>query len=351
MIKKIGKIVLLYAGLLMILTACNLESNGVVNESEDTEDKIQIGVSFESFVIERWAREKDIFLSKASELGAEVNVQIANGNLEEQISQIEYFIEKKVDVIVIVAADSDGLTEVVDKAQKEGIKVVAYDRLINNANIDLYISFDNVGVGRLMAEELVKEIGYSGEILIIMGPNTDNNVSLMMDGVQSVLRKTNIVVNKLVHAEGWQGEIAYEEVNQYISRGKVPSGIICGNDTLAGNAIRALAENRLVGTVYVTGQDADLDACQRIVEGTQDMTVYKDVELLATQAAKLCVDLATGQALSLKDTINNGRKDIPCQRIEVEVVNAENMDDIITGRYHQKSDIYLNVPKTSEDVE
>ena len=148
MIKKIGKIVLLYAGLLMILTACNLESNGVVNESEDTEDKIQIGVSFESFVIERWAREKDIFLSKASELGAEVNVQIANGNLEEQISQIEYFIEKKVDVIVIVAADSDGLTEVVDKAQKEGIKVVAYDRLINNANIDLYISFDNVGVGR-----------------------------------------------------------------------------------------------------------------------------------------------------------------------------------------------------------
>ena len=349
MIKRVRKLLLVYAVVLLMLCGCNLESNGVVNDTDDTEEKIQIGVSFESFVIERWLRERDIFISKASELGAEVNVQIANGNLEEQISQIEYFIEKKVDVIVIVAADSDGLTEVVDKAKKEGIKVVAYDRLINNADIDLYISFDNVEVGRLMTEEMISEIGDSGKILIIMGPHSDNNVSLVMDGIQSALRKTNIIVDKIVHAEGWQGEIAYDEVNKYISSGKVPLGIICGNDTLAGNAVRALSENRLVGTVYVTGQDADLDACQRIVEGTQDMTVYKDVELLATQAARLCVDLATDQALSLKDTINNGKKDIPCQLIQVAVVTADNMDDIITGRYHQKSDIYLNVPKTSDE--
>ena len=118
---------------------------------EQEEQEVQIGLSFESFVIERWMRERDVFVSAAKELGAEVNVQNANGDVEEQISQIEYFIKKQVDVIVVVAGDCEALSDVMIKAREAGIKTVSYDRLIMNAGCDLYISFDNTEVGRLLS--------------------------------------------------------------------------------------------------------------------------------------------------------------------------------------------------------
>ena len=111
------------------------------------EEKPLIGMSFDSFLIERWQRDRDVFVSTASELGAEVNVQIANGDASEQISQIEYFIKKDVDAIVVVAVDCYGLSDIVQKARDAGIYVISYDRLIMNAKSDLYISFDNEMVG------------------------------------------------------------------------------------------------------------------------------------------------------------------------------------------------------------
>ena len=113
------------------------------NEGYEVENKIQIGLSFDSFVIERWQRDRDVFVYTAEEMGAEVNVQNANGDAKKQISQIEYFIEKEMDVIVIIAVDSKACAEVVDKAKKAGIKIVAYDRLLITSGVDLYISFDN----------------------------------------------------------------------------------------------------------------------------------------------------------------------------------------------------------------
>ena len=140
---------------LLLLTGCQ---SGEVNNNESvdaTEKKIHIGMSFDSFVIERWQKDRDIFVSLAKDMGAEVNVQNANGDINEQIKQIEYFIEKGMDAIVIVCIDSDSLSEVVKKAKDAGIKVVAYDRLIHNSDVDLYVSFDNYEVGKLMGEALV----------------------------------------------------------------------------------------------------------------------------------------------------------------------------------------------------
>lgn len=121
-------------------------------------DKIQIGMSFDSFVIERWQRDRDIFVSTAKELGAEVNVQNANGDLEQQKKQINYFIDKGMDVIVVICIDSKGLTEEVQRAKDAGIKIIAYDRLLQNTDIDLYISFDNERVGTMMGEALLETV-------------------------------------------------------------------------------------------------------------------------------------------------------------------------------------------------
>lgn len=134
--------------LIVVLTLCGCgKAESSREDDAGEEEKIQIGMSFDSFVIERWQRDRDIFVSVAKEMGAEVNVQNANGVVEEQKKQIDYFIQKGMDVIVIIAIDPASLRESVKKAKEAGIRVVSYDRLIDDADVDLYISFDNEMVG------------------------------------------------------------------------------------------------------------------------------------------------------------------------------------------------------------
>ncbi|ROR30372.1 D-xylose transport system substrate-binding protein [Mobilisporobacter senegalensis] len=334
---------------LIILTAimsggCTKQNQAPVLEEKEKSDSIKIGMTFDSFILERWQRDRDIFVSKAKELGAEVNVQNANGDLKEQISQIEYFIGKKMDVIVIIAIDSKGITDVVNKAKKEGIKVIAYDRLIQNAGVDLYISFDNEKVGTLMARHMREHLGDKGKILMINGPLADNNVPLVMAGFQSEIEKTDINIIGIEHASGWHAETAFSVTNEYLMINDI-DGIMCGNDNLAGQAIKALAERRLAGKICVVGQDADLDACQRIVEGTQDMTVYKPVERLASLAAEFAVNMAKGEEVKTAETFFDGINNVPYEKLEPISVTKENIDEVIVGEYHLEEDVYLNIPK------
>lgn len=333
---------------MMILTGCKEKQEKPVGSDSVQEDVMQIGITFDSFIIERWQRDRDVFVSAARELGAEVNVQNANGDLQEQVAQIDYFIKKKVDAIVIVmvaSGEANGnLLAAVERAQRAGIPVIAYDRLILNADVDLYISFDNVQVGCLMGEHMREHLGGSGQILQICGPLADYNVPQMMSGFSEVLEGTDMEITRTEHAEGWHAETGFAVAGSYLGSGHVPDGIMCGNDSIAGHAIRALSEQRLAGDVCVVGQDADLDACQRIVEGTQCMTVYKPVEKLARRAAELAVLLASGEGqLQVEETIYDGTYDVPYERLEPYAVTRGNMDEIITGKYHEEDDIYLNV--------
>lgn len=322
------------------------ESSSFSSYSTDT-DKIQIGCSFDSFILERWQRDRDVFVAAATELGAEVNVQNANGSMSEQVAQIDYFIDKQVDVIVIVMVASDENTEdlkaAITRAKKSGIPVMAYDRLVLDAQADLYISFDNEEVGRLMAEHMKEHLNSEGTILQICGPLTDNNVHQVMNGFSQILDNSGIVISETDYSEEWQGEKGFSYTNEYLNSNTALQGIMCGNDSIAGNAIKALSEQRLAGSICVVGQDADLDACQRIVEGTQCMTVYKPVEQLARRAAELSIDLAEGKDLSITNTINDGTYDIPYECLTPIAVTKENMDEVITGKFHEAGDIYLNV--------
>lgn len=325
------------------LTGCASATPKNAPQPEQKDDSIQIGLSIDSLLIERWSRERDLFVSKAQELGAEVNVQNANGEVEEQIKQIQYFIDKKMDVIVVIAIDDIALKDTVAAAKKEGIKVIAYDRPIRNANVDLYLSVDNEKVGELMAEYIRRYIGNDGTIIQVKGSPTDYNVQMVQDGFERILSTTKIKIDYAEYSNGWVAENGFTVTDEYLKTGKVPDAIMCGNDNLAAHAIRALIEKRLGGKVCVVGQDADLEACQRIVEGTQYMTVYKPVEKLAIRAAERAVDMAGGVPLGLKDTFNDGTYDVPYERLEPIAVTKANMDEVITGKYHQKNEIYLNV--------
>jgi D-xylose transport system substrate-binding protein len=330
-----------------MIVGVGCKDDGVTEyEGEQVEEKIQIGLSFDSYVIERWQRDRDVFVYTAEELGAEVNVQNANGDLAKQLSQIEYFIEKKMDVIVIIAVDSKAFVDVVKKASEAGIKVVAYDRLLISSNVDLYISFDNEKVGALMAESLKNNISEGGNIVTIFGSTRDHNVQLIEEGFHTVMKDSNINVIYSINAANWLAEEAYYAINEALLITSEIDGVFCGNDNLATEAIRALSENRMAGEVVVTGQDADLAACQRIVEGTQTMTVYKPVDKLAKAAAEYSIKLAKGENIDVSTTINDGIWGVPYVKLEPIAVNKDNIDEIIIdGGFQNREEVYLNVPE------
>ncbi len=346
--KGIKRCLIVFWGIMLLLTGCG---SGEINHDEnipEEEDKIQIGMCFDSFIIERWQRDRDVFVSMAKELGAEVNVQNANGDLEEQKNQIDYFIKKDMDVIVIICIDSAGLNEHVKKAKAAGIKVIAYDRLITDADVDLYISFDNEMVGTMMGEALVEcGISEGSNVLMLGGPEADNNVPLLEGGFKKVMEDHAVNILDSIHADGWRAELAAAYIYDHMDTVEQADAIMCGNDDLASKVVHALAEKRMAGDILVVGQDADLEACQRIVEGTQVMTVYKPVEKLAQRAAECAIMLVKGEEITGSDVtiIDNGGYQVPYVSLSPVSVNEENMNEIIIGSgFHLKEDVYLNVP-------
>ena len=338
-IKKLvlGMLVLCVA--MVFLAGCGSVQEKDSAETEETasagkeEHKIQIGLTVDSFVIERWIRDRDVFVATARELGADVNVQDAGADAEEQISQIEYFISKQVDVIVVIARDCGVLSDVVQKAQNAGIPVISYDRMINNANTDFYISFDNRKVGEIMAQALIDAIPQGGDIFMIQGSSSDNNVKMLKEGFDDTLEDTNLNVVYEANCDGWTAELAVGYVEEALEKYPHVKGIMCGNDDIASQVVQVLAENQLAGNVVVIGQDGDLAACQRIVEGTQYMTAFKSIEDLAREAAKYAVEIGSGREASelkgVTEKVNDGTYDIPSKVLDPIAVTRENIDDNI----------------------
>lgn len=338
---------------MVFLAGCGSVQEKDSAETEETasagkeEHKIQIGLTVDSFVIERWIRDRDVFVATARELGADVNVQDAGADAEEQISQIEYFISKQVDVIVVIARDCGVLSDVVQKAQSAGIPVISYDRMINNANTDFYISFDNRKVGEIMAQALIDAIPQGGDIFMIQGSSSDNNVKMLKEGFDDTLEDTNLNVVYEANCDGWTAELAVGYVEEALEKYPHVKGIMCGNDDIASQVVQVLAENQLAGNVVVIGQDGDLAACQRIVEGTQYMTAFKSIEDLAREAAKYAVEIGSGREASelegVTEKVNDGTYDIPSKVLDPIAVTRENIDEvIIDGGFHRRDEVYLN---------
>jgi D-xylose transport system substrate-binding protein len=306
---------------------------------------IAIGFSLDSLIVERWIRDRDVFVATANSLGADVIFQNAANDEKEQVSQIRYLIDKGVDVLVIIPMNADILTDAIQRAKSRGIRVISYDRLIRNAPVDLYVSVDSVEVGRIMARAIVKRAP-AGDFVFINGPLSDHNVSLVREGQDSVLADYPGVSRILDYfADNWSYDLAYRQVAKLLDEGRRIDAIVCGNDGLAGGAIRALAERRLAGKVPVVGQDADIAACQYVVEGSQLITVYKPISALAKLAAQFAVSMAKGEFIAPVETIGNGAVDVPVYWLKPVEVTRENIDEVvIESGFHTADEIYRNIP-------
>lgn len=319
---------------------------GSNNDKQDTGEKrkIKIGFSLGTLKEERWIKDRDILMAKAREMDAEIIVQNANNDDQDQLKQVKYLLEQGIDVLIIVPNDYYKSADAVDLAKKQGIPVISYDRLVLNTNVDLYITFDNVKVGQLMASALLEKVK-QGNVLIINGAKNDNNTTMIKEGYDEILKpyvssgKINIVGEEW--APNWLKEYAFSVVDTALQKDTKMNGIIAGNDSLAEGAIEALSEHRLTDKVTVIGQDADLGACQRIVEGTQYMTIYKPIEKLAESTVEMAIKLVEKKPLNTSKTIFNGKYNIPYYVLEPTAVKKDNIDStIIRDGFHLKDDVY-----------
>jgi D-xylose transport system substrate-binding protein len=313
--------------------------------------KIRIGFSMDTLKEERWQRDRDLVVAKGKELGAEVLVQAANGNDALQNSQAENLLTQGVDVLLVAPHNGKTAAIIVESAHKAGVPVIAYDRIINDSDLDLYISFDNVRVGELQAEYIVKRVP-KGNYVLIGGAPTDYNAVLFRKGqmniIQPLVDTGDIKLASDQWAKDWQAVEALKIMENALTRsGNKVDAVVASNDGVAGGAIQALGEQKLAGKIPVSGQDAELSACQRIVAGTQSMTVYKPIKALATKAAEVAVMMAKKQPVTdSTKPVNNGKKDVPSILLEPIQVDKDNMvKTVIADGYQKLEDVYKDVPK------
>lgn len=320
------------------------------------EGRILIGFSMDTLKESRWQVDRDLFVSRAKALGAKVKVNSANSDDTIQLRDVNAFISDGVDVIVIVPHDGAAMAQAVRNAHNAGIPVIAYDRLITGSDLDLYVTFNNVKVGEAQARYLVERMGGNGKIIRIYGAPTDNNARLFKQGQDNILKPYidagDIIVIHEDWASDWQPQAAKRITNAAITHhGHDFDAILASNDGTAGGAIQALKEEGLAGKVLVTGQDADLAAVQRIVDGTQAMTVYKPVKALAYGAAELAVKMAKGKPLIAKFELHNGFKQVPSVFLQITTVDKGNLlNTVVADGFRSYDDVYRNVPRQQRPV-
>jgi len=348
-LKLIPVFSILTASLLMLFGCADPSAPKKSEKADDTAaQKIKIGLSIESLRVERWPRDRDIFIAEAEKLGAEVIVQSADGNARRQNEQVENMITQGVDVLVVIPKDSVAAAQIVQAAHAEGIKVLSYDRLIRESSLDLYISFDNEQVGYLQAEYLLRKKP-KGNYFLLGGSPTDNNSQLLRQGQLRALQPAIDNADIRLVAEGkhwaidWDPRDALKKTEQVLTQtnNKVDA-VVASNDGTAGGVIQALEGQNLAGSVIVSGQDAELAACQRIVKGTQTMTVYKPIHLIATKAAQAAVALAKGETIAeATQTVNNGKIDVPSILLTPLQVDKDNLDAVvIKDGFHTREAVY-----------
>jgi D-xylose transport system substrate-binding protein len=263
----------------------------------------------------------------------------ADQDASKQQQQAEAALTQGAKVLVLDPVDAASAAAIVTRAAQSNVPVISYDRLITNAKVKYYISYDNATVGKLQGQALVdklKQDGKKGSIVMINGAPTDNNAKLFKEGAHSVIDSSGFKVGKEYDTPDWSPDKAQSEMEQAITAlGKTGFvGVYAANDGNAGGAIAAMKSNGVDPTkIPITGQDAELAGVQRIVAGTQYMTVYKAIKPEAEAAATLAVALLQGKpapsGLVNTKTANGSAGDIPSVIMDPVAVTVDNIESTI----------------------
>jgi D-xylose transport system substrate-binding protein len=277
-------------------------------------------------------------------------VQSADGNDAVQVRQAENLLTQGVDVLVVVPHNGEVAASIVDSAKRQHIPVLAYDRIVRSSDLDFYVSFDNEKVGELQAQYILNRAP-KGNYILIGGSPTDNNAQLVRKGQMNVLKPAIDRGEVKIVADQWAKDWLPSEALRHTENALTQArnnvvAVVASNDSTAGGVVQALEEQKLAGKVLVSGQDADLAACQRIVAGSQSMTVYKPIQPLASRAAEIAVALARRSPVESNAKVNNGSKDVASFLLSPSPVDKNNIaDTVIKDGFAKMEDVYRNVSR------
>jgi len=303
-------------------------------------NKPKIGFSIEDMKGERWQTDLNSFEMRAKQLGAEVISSDAGGDDERQFQQVKDMIKAGIKVLVLLPHDPTMANRMVDAAKSANVKVISYDRLVQNSDVDLYVSFDRTEIGRMQAEYLVKQAPRGNYVLIAGSPSAEDAKTLhdaQMSVLQPYIDRGDIKVIADAYTKDWLPSEAYLFMLKAIdsTQGKI-AAVVASNDGLAAGAIQALRDHNLAGKVAVSGQDADLAAVICIAQGTQTMTVYKPIVNEAVRAAEEAVRLAKGEKTHADGTISNGKIKVPTIMLKPVLVTKDNIKTTVVKDGFQK---------------
>jgi D-xylose transport system substrate-binding protein len=297
-------------------------------------ESIKVAFLFPHFKSDRYLKEKDYFTEKVKELGGEAIIVDANYDQDLQIKQSKDFLDQGLKVLVLGAVNANLAAIIVREAHEKHAVVIAYDRLIKNADLDLYLSFQYQLVGKEMVDYITK-LKPEGEYLIIGGDKSDYNAVQVnkgqMNALDSYVKSGKIKIMYNIFIEEWNPENAGIETEYYLNLSDhYPDAIICSSDRLASGVIKTLEKHEIEGKVLITGMDADKLACRHIIEGKQTMSVYKPFKKLAFLAAESAMKMAKGQKITdINDKIWNGKIDVPSILIEPIAVDKNNLKSTV----------------------
>jgi D-xylose transport system substrate-binding protein len=304
----------------------------------------KIAVSWKTFQEERWKTDEAAIKKVVEAAGDTFITADAQGSASKQASDIEGLIAQKVDVILVVAYDSDAILPSIKKINDAGIKAIAYDVQFEDPSA-LYITFDNIGVGRAMAK-VILAAKPAGNYAFIKGDKGDPNATFLFAGITEVL-KANMDAGKIKNVcetftDGWKPDNAQKEMEQCLTsqKNKVDA-VVSENDGMASGAVAALKAQGMAGSVPVSGQDGDLAALNRVALGTQTVSVWKDSRALGKAAAEAAVALADGKKIAdLPGVVkfNKGKKGVEMNSILLapDPITKDNLNDVIDAGWISK---------------
>lgn len=308
---------------------------------------VKIGVSFGVGSAIRWQHEKEYMEQQAKKLGVDIEVRLNQTDKPKTQKQDCFeMIDSGIDVLILTPRDVNKVKEILDYAKEKNVPVVNYARVVLGEKVDLFVGYDSSRIGQRLGQYL-SEIVYEGDYIILQGDPGDNNATLLYQGAMRYISPIEDNINILLDApvKGWSPDEAKKMVIEAISsNNNNVDAILAPNDKIAGACVDALKELGISKHVVITGMDAEIDAAKRIVAGTQDVTIYMDLNELACTAVNEAVHIARNETVNVNSEFDNQSEGtIKANLITGQLVTKENLDKIlIDSGYFTKKEVYGN---------
>ncbi|MGM0499109.1 MAG: substrate-binding domain-containing protein [Bacillota bacterium] len=328
------------------------------NDGEREDDGvIKVGFLLKTMQEERYIQDRDAFIEKAEELGAdEVIFDSANNDENLQLSKFENMLTQGADVIVLQPVNTGTASNMVKMAHDSGVAIVNYDSLIMNSDVDVFLTQNSWAVGELQGEAMVEWFKENrgevkGNVVLLRGQPGDSNANAFSQGVLDTVEEyegLNLVVDQ--SHEGWSPDLAMATTENALTRyDNNIDAVVANNSGLASGAVRALEGQGMADSdeVFVAGSDADLLNIRYIAQGKQTVEIFKKIKPLAYEAAEVAVALAKNpdkpidEIVTIDRYVDNGQIEVPTVITEIVVVNKDNiMDTVVADGYHEASEIF-----------